>query len=395
VHHQRLKMNFLGGETGAPPTTEDEFFGGETGAPPTTEDEFFGGETGAPPTTEDDFFDKKNIDINQSNLISVNILTDKEKYTEFEDINIWVKVEGNISDLIKLVLETRDSNKTLIHKSSKIVNVGNTNDKFYLHPGEIGIYNVTVTATQGNNTDTAFTMFKVVNIFTTNILIFIYISLSFFGALLILITVGLKNNLIDEILRFVFLSGIVASILASLLFTDLEFGTKSPIGLIKIKDGENAGNWVFNIGNALRIPIYVMVFGLIGGYIRYLYKTSNLINEVKNNINKSKSQTSNNSLNGKDNQIENTENSQTKPKDRIEVFYESLKDIAFFSLAPLLAIAVYFLLFAFGLSGDNAIYTQAVISFSIGLVTEDVIQALIRFTQERLSGNNSNNSNGK
>ena len=72
-----------------------------------------------------------------------------------------------------------------------------------------------------------------------------------------------------------------------------------------------------------------------------------------------------------------------------------MKDIAFFSLAPLLAIAVYFLLFAFGLSGDNAIYTQAVISFSIGLVTEDVIQALIRFTQERLSGNNSNNSNGK
>lgn len=71
------------------------------------------------------------------------------------------------------------------------------------------------------------------------------------------------------------------------------------------------------------------------------------------------------------------------------IFYESLKDIAFFSLAPLLAIAVYFLLFAFGLSGDNAIYTQAVISFSIGLVTEDVIRTLIRFTQERLSDNNS------
>ena len=132
-----------------------------------------------------------------------------------------------------------------------------------------------------------------------------------------------------------------------------------------------------------------MVFGLIGGYMRYLYKTSKLIDEVKEKINKSKSQTSGDSLNDKNTQIEGTKNLQIESQDRMAIFYESLKDIAFFSLAPLLAIAVYFLLFAFGLSGDNVIYTQAVISFSIGLVTEDVIRTLIRFTQERLSDNNS------
>lgn len=46
-------------------------------------------------------------------------------------------------------------------------------------------------------------------------------------------------------------------------------------------------------------------------------------------------------------------------------------------MAPLLAVAVYFLLKVFGLEGDNAIYTIAVVSFSIGLVTE---RTLIQFT---------------
>jgi hypothetical protein len=394
----------MGQEEPAPPTEEEDFFG-EDGAAPTEEEDFFG-EDGAAPTEEEDFFgedgsteptttnNSNSKNMNQSSLISVDIMADRKEYTEFEDVNIWVNVHGNISDLIKLVLETRDSNKTIIDKSSHIIKASN-NYKFYLHPGNIGIYNVTVKAIQGNNSETAFTMFKVTSIFTTNILKFLYLSLGFFGALLILITIGIKNRLVDEILRFVFLSGIVASILASLLFTDLEFGTQSPIGLIKIREGENVGNWVFNIGNVLSIPVYVMVFGLIGGYIRYLYKTSKLIDEVKEKINISKSQSSSNSLNDKYNQNERTKSSQLESPDRLEVFYESLKDIAFFSMAPLLAIAVYFLLFAFGLSGDNAIYTQAVISFSIGLVTEDVIRTLIRFTQERLSNNNSNESNDK
>lgn len=339
--------------------------------------------------TEEIYSNIPTVDMNKSKFISVDIFADRKEYTEFEDIKILVPVQGNASELIKLVLETRNASNTVVHKASQIVNTNNIS-KFYLHPANKGTYNVTVKAIQGNSSETAFTMFKITSIFTTNILKFLYLSLGFFGALLILITIGKKNRLIDEIMRFVFLSGIVASILASLLFTDLEFGTQSPIGLIKLEPNEeNIEEWVFNIGNVLRVPIYVMVFGLIGGYIRYLYKTSKLIDEVKEKINKSKSQTSGDSLNDKNTQIEGTKNLQIESQDRMAIFYESLKDIAFFSLAPLLAIAVYFLLFAFGLSGDNAIYTQAVISFSIGLVTEDVIRTLIRFTQERLSDNNS------
>ena len=69
---------------------------------------------------------------------------------------------------------------------------------------------------------------------------------------------------------------------------------------------------------------------------------------------------------------------------RLRNFYQSLEDIAILFLAPLLAVAVYFLLKVFGLEGDNAIYTIAVVSFSIGLVPEEVIRTLIQFTTSRL-----------
>lgn len=345
---------------------------------------------------------KNNADINQSSLIAVRITADRKEYTEFESIEIWGFVNGSGSQLIKLVLELRDSNNILIHNASRIVNNGNFT--FLLQTGKLGMYNVTVKAIQGTNYEVVKTSLKVVSIFDTNIAKFLYLSLGFVGALLVLITIGIKNCLLDEILRFVFLSGIVASLLASLLFADIQFGKQSPIGLIKEPSNEkNIEEWVFNIGNALKIPIYVVVFGLIGGYIRYLYKTSKLIDELKdkNKLNKSKSKNSNNQSPDKNNvdinnvEVERDKNSHLEREDKIRIiFYESLRDIALFFLAPILSVAVYFLLLASGLSGVNSIYTLAVISFTVGLVTEDIIQKLIKFTLQKPSTNSkTNNSN--
>jgi hypothetical protein len=55
-------------------------------------------------------------------------------------------------------------------------------------------------------------------------------------------------------------------------------------------------------------------------------------------------------------------------------------------LAPLFAIAVYFLLTVFGLEGGNSIYTIAIISFTVGLVTEEVVKAFTGFTRSKLKG---------
>ncbi len=365
-------------------------------------DNLFSNQSNLNSTNQTSKFIENTIDRNNFNLVSVDISPDRREYTEFEDILLIINFDGSSPELIKLILETRDSSNHIIHKVSQIVNGTNsTGYKFILHPENKGVYNVTVTAIQGKNFEVASTTFNVVSIFETNIAKFLYLSLGFFSALLILITIGIKNQLVEEILRFVFLSGIVASVLASLLFTDLEFGTQSPIGLVKVKEGENIGNWVFHIGNALTIPIYVIIFGLGGGYIRYLYKTSRLIDEEKNKVNESKTKKdSNNQILDKNNEekidsvkiekVISSDFSQESKYNRRNVFYESLRDAALFFLAPILSVAVYFLLSAFGLSGDNSIYTLAVISFTVGLVTEDVIQTLIRFTQEKLSNTKNN-----
>jgi hypothetical protein len=54
-------------------------------------------------------------------------------------------------------------------------------------------------------------------------------------------------------------------------------------------------------------------------------------------------------------------------------------------LDSILAIAVYFLLLFIGLGHENAMLDQEVISFVVSLVTENVIQTLIRFKNEKLS----------
>jgi hypothetical protein len=57
-------------------------------------------------------------------------------------------------------------------------------------------------------------------------------------------------------------------------------------------------------------------------------------------------------------------------------------------LAPLLAIAVWFLLLQIGLqqqnisSGQTGIFILAVISFSVGLITQEVVQRLTDFAKK-------------
>src|ERR1044072_314896 len=65
------------------------------------------------------------------NPISIDILSDRKEYTEFEDIAIWVKIFGNQMGLVKLILEEKDSIGTLIHRSSQTVDVPDY--KFLLH----------------------------------------------------------------------------------------------------------------------------------------------------------------------------------------------------------------------------------------------------------------------
>ena len=63
------------------------------------------------------------------------------------------------------------------------------------------------------------------------------------------------------------------------------------------------------------------------------------------------------------------------------VFYQSLEDLALLFLAPLLAIAVWFVLV---LAGTESKYTLALASLTIGLVTDEAIRALLKFIRRIL-----------
>jgi hypothetical protein len=62
-------------------------------------------------------------------------------------------------------------------------------------------------------------------------------------------------------------------------------------------------------------------------------------------------------------------------------------DIALLFLAPLLAVAMYFLLSIIGMTnGNTGLYTIAVISFTVGLINNEVIDRLVGFAKSTIAG---------
>jgi hypothetical protein len=114
--------------------------------------------------------------------------------------------------------------------------------------------------------------------------------------------------------------------------------------------GIAANNYLYGV----QVPVSVIIFGIGGGYLRFLYYTST-----------------------KERQKEQFE----------EPFYETLRDLALFFLSPLLAVAVWLVLFQ---GGTTSILTLAAVSFTVGLFTREVVQALIDFVKTRISPTDTN-----
>ena len=223
----------------------------------------------------------------------------------------------------------------------------------------------------------------------------------------------------------------------------------SPIGLVidptLNEDGNTGIGWILNIGGSsidnfktgIQIPVYVIVFGIVGGYLRYLYKTSKLrVSRVasseayvfswenvpgsetdklkdflRNELNLDWTELQDfvkegntlkitdgthlisivlnekqaHIINGNKKLISTffvSKGKSTKLYQTVTsqkwLFYQSLEDLSLLFLAPLLSIAVWFLLTQ---SGMTSKYIIAVSSFAVGLVTEEIVRALIRFAK--------------
>lgn len=156
-------------------------------------------------------------------------------------------------------------------------------------PQKIGPYMVSAFSGYGTSSNV---VFEVVNpLFTIQFLMLLFAFGCFAGLIIVILESGKINFAKSEILRFVFISGIVISPIIGLLFSDSELGINSPISLITKPDNSKTptnsdaiwkNQWFIAVGglkldnymSGILIPFYVIIFGLAGGYLRYLYSAS-------------------------------------------------------------------------------------------------------------------------
>ena len=321
--------------------------------------------------------------------LTLTVSTDYDQYAdEFQTVGVTAKV-GKQDGPATLVLEARDSSGKLVANQSRPLWDWDA-AYFVLYPGEIGVHNITVKAFQNGNVVESYTTYNVISFWTTNTSFFLFAALASFAGLLISIGASKSDDAKTEILRFVFLSGIVVSILGALFFIQSPYGTASPIGLVALNQTQpifslSEAVWAFKVGGQLYVPLYVIVFGLIGGYIRYLYKTSRLLTDTERRM-----------------EIEEIRKYLVRQNndhniDKKIIFFESLRDVTLFFLAPILATVAWFL-FSQWEPSESSIYLLAVISFASGLITTEIINAISQFARNNLSRSHSSdgakNSNG-
>jgi hypothetical protein len=329
--------------------------------------------------------------------ISIGVETVKSIYAPLEGVGMKISVYDSKGCLVpaKVVLQiTRldTGNPTVVYRQSftsdTTIGIPSFTTFNYFTSNEPGIYNITATTTINGKEETSWKILTIQEFYLSRFAFMWFLGFIFFIGLVILIIKSFANRELNEVLRFTFISGIIFSILLSFIFLNEKVSEVSPIGIVTKQVtppgaetlptpiGEipanllGSGQWVLNIGGqadeysyGIQIPIGILVFGIAGGYLRYLYKTSKIYKEYKEYF-----------ISGKDD----------VSSYRLWLFYHSLEDISLLFLAPLLAIAIWLLLIQAGMQGQEALPTIAVISFSVGLVTEEVVQALINFTKSTL-----------
>jgi hypothetical protein len=218
--------------------------------------------------------------------------------------------------------------------------------------------------------------------------------------------------------QFGFLTIFVIGHILTISFLPHELlGDQFPISTMLYTDSENRTQWVLNIGGPLQginpqnslgiqIPIFVIVGGILGAYIRYLYlgvrefKESHKSDVFKlrdreyeartRQPEKTKPDTQANSeLEKSKNKFifrktkpdtqANSELEKSKFELRFDVIDDTLTNVGFFFLAPLLAILAWLLL-TIGGTDNQAIF--AVVSFAIGLTTRTIVDRVTSFVEQ-------------
>jgi hypothetical protein len=288
-------------------------------------------------------------------------------------------------------------------------------------------------AIKDKNVGYAQTSFQVVEFYQTKLGTGIIATVIFTISLLILIGVQTKIKLritSVEPLRFALLTLCSLIPIISLLAADAQMGQDSPLGLVmrevpftlnnlnlnnpgisEITIGEileqktsQRFEWAIHVGGSphdnyvsgIIIPVYVFIFGMLGGYIKFLHKTASgwfvtraeiewkRLNPMKENklkeelINLATKADNEGYLRilSKGEKEEESKIQEDKAIIKRIIFNNSMEDLALIFLSPILAFVTFFILSQGGVDPNTNMPTIAIASFATGLITKEIINRL-------------------
>lgn len=358
------------------------------------------------------------IEVDSDSGLILNLRMTDGKYL----VNQIAVVTGNIYDnngkpiSAKISLEVtyykNDTSKpSTVYKSSVFSTLGKFRDAG-LNLEKEGSYTVNAITVVNDTRETASIAFEVVGLHETTAGWTIFVGLGAVVALLLFmafIPITLIKLTHVGVLRFGLVTLILVAVILFFIYSDVQIGQSAPLGLVakqttrtledltlkEISVDEIAQflavdkfEWVINVGGDVRdnyssgiqIPVFVFIFGMLGGYLRFLQVTAKkwLRDALKS------------ALLQKYNEEETAKKIPGILHDAYEkgifdesltrvLFNRSMKDLALLIVSPLLAVAIYFILVQAGIDDANDFPTIAAVSFGVGLVTDTAIKRLQDF----------------
>jgi hypothetical protein len=421
---------------------------------------------------------------------SLEIITSRQDYIVGSQVSIDIYIDSYIVKypLVNLLVTPKNSSE-IIYNVTRIIPLKTDNISLlykgsFTFPGlnihKVGDYKIHAKILNKYDNVESFSFIKVHNLFFVESTYFLYLGIGFLLFFIIVILTQKRNQIGQEIFRFISISGIIISIILFLVLNTQPLGQNSVIGIVQITIPSDDNNipflntdpistllktvsapkeWVLNVGGVysvisssynggIQIPMYIIVLGFIGGYLRYLYKTSQIkifipspsstmilrwdkvpgqdnlklkeflenkfsiklienfkiISEENKKIIYSDPYTI--TFIKKENSIIISINDEVvyklgiKEEDGIiklfdykpinySIFLQSLEDLTLLFLAPLLAVSLWFLLDLSGVTQQNSL---ALASFSVGLVTNEIIARIISFTKNIIAKDENGNT---
>jgi hypothetical protein len=325
----------------------------------------------------------------KSNL-SLTINTDRYSYYDGENFKVFGNVFDNNIHPINTILSLKyiyNANSTLQDVEIPAINGSYTSSLFIPKNGH---YKIAI-SDKDNNISKYITFEAKSKIFSYTFILFYIAGILIIAYGIITYLSELKRStpnrnlqLIFDSLRFFILSTFSLLPLLGFFIFDIEIGENSPLSLVHkytqnqnntLSDTKINSEWVINFGGSssdeysrgIQVPFYVVAFGWLGGLLRYLYRVAKKIDILRKN---------NEQLETALYQYKQSNDNDTSINALPLFLYSSFEELAEILLSPLLAIAVWLLL---SIGTTMEIFTASVISFTVGLITKEVVESLISF----------------